>query len=192
MEFLSNIITSLDSQFRIELIWSGDSVYIYTHDVFENQLSLAIHNNDIDKFNILLKSGLVKEDIGFEALIQAVELKRTGMLELLLQGGKIDLNQSSGDQATPLFIAVQNHYLEGVDLLSRYKANANIPNPKGIYPLELAFHNKDIDIITTLLWSSNANINQFYKDEMSPLFLAVHYNMPLCSRNPHDEKREST
>ena len=61
---------------------------------------------------------------------------------LLAKGAKPDIKDSEGN--TPLAIAAQFGFVEGVQILLQQGAGANVVNSRGETPLILAVHNRDL------------------------------------------------
>jgi uncharacterized protein len=68
---------------------------------------------------------------------------------LLAKGAKPDLRDGQGN--TPLLLAAQLGFVEGVQTLVAEKAGVNIANSRGETPLILAVHNRDMATTRTLL-----------------------------------------
>jgi ankyrin repeat protein len=76
---------------------------------------------------------------------------------LLAKGAKPDIKDNGGN--TPLGIAAQLGFIEGVQTLIGRGAGVNVANSRGETPLILAVHNRDITI-TRYLLASGANPQQ--------------------------------
>ena len=73
-----------------------------------------------------------------------------GWLAFLLgKGARADLQNKAGD--TPLILASQLGWIEGIDLLLRVGANANMANNSGETPLMFAVRNNDIATVRLLM-----------------------------------------
>lgn len=79
---------------------------------------------------------------------------RTWLGYLLGKGARPDLQNKDGN--TPLAIAAQLGWLEGADLLLRFRAGVDTPNNRGETPLIHAVHNRDVPMVRLLL-SKGAN-----------------------------------
>jgi ankyrin repeat protein len=78
-----------------------------------------------------------------------------GWLAFLLgKGARADIQNKDGD--TPLMLAAQLGWIEGVDLLLRSGANVDLPNRQGETPLMFAVRNVDSDMVRLLI-SKGAN-----------------------------------
>ncbi len=73
---------------------------------------------------------------------------------LLGKGARADLANKEGNSA--LMLASQLGWLEGAQLLVRFKANVNQANSRGETPLIFAVHNRDV-AMTRLLVGMGAN-----------------------------------
>jgi len=68
---------------------------------------------------------------------------------LLAKGAKADIRDNEGN--TPLGIAAQLGFVEGVQTLTGQGAGVNLANARGETPLILAVHNRDIATVRALL-----------------------------------------
>lgn len=84
--------------------------------------------------------------------------RNTLYLRFLLQkGANPNLQDSRGN--TPLMIAVENRFVDGVDTLILYKASLNLANQSGETPLIRAVQMRDVDMVRRLL-AGGANPDQ--------------------------------
>ena len=73
----------------------------------------------------------------------------TWMGFMLAKGAKPDERDNRGD--TPLGIATQLNWTEGVELLLKYGASIDLANSNGETPLIIATHNDDVALVRLLL-----------------------------------------
>lgn len=72
-------------------------------------------------------------------------------LRVLLQQDDVDMNIQDGRGNTPLLIAAERGWVEGVQILIRYRANVNLANVSGETPLIRAVQVHNVDIVRQLL-----------------------------------------
>ena len=101
-----------------------------------------------------------------------IEAAKTGdlnaMRALVSQG--VDVNERSGDGATPLHWAVHTENQPAIELLLRSRASVNVSNELGVTPLWLASSNGNAAIVATLL-HAGANPNLAPMSGGTPLML---------------------
>ena len=118
----------------------------------------AIKDADGNKVNeILSKAGSAQviintkaQDTGDTALIIVTRRRDLAYLNFLLSR-KADPNLKNNDDASPLYIATQLRWVEGVSLLLDHAAQADITSSLGETPLTRAVQNNDSTIVALLL-----------------------------------------
>lgn len=87
-----------------------------------------------------------------EAAMHIVAKRRDALyLRALLQADDANPNIQDREGNTPLIVAIDQGWGEGVQILLRYKANVNLANSAGQTPLIRAVLMHDIDVVRTLL-----------------------------------------
>ena len=92
-------------------------------NVFENQLIEAVHNNKIKEVEELLLKHLDKINMnkgvkGLPPLLTAAMMNRLEICRLLLENGRVDVNdESSRWRTTPLRLAVKSGHVKVIKLL---------------------------------------------------------------------------
>lgn len=86
-----------------------------------------------------------------EGAIHIVTKRRdlTYLRFILARGGNPNLQDGAGN--SPLMLAVESGFPEGIALLLRYKADVNLPNNGGETPLMRAVQRRDAELVRTLL-----------------------------------------
>ncbi|MCP3731581.1 ankyrin repeat domain-containing protein [Sphingomonas sp. MG17] len=100
----------------------------------------------------------VKDDRGDAAIHIVIKRRDSLYLRFILgRGGNINLEDASGN--SPLMLAVEAAWPEGVALLIQLRANVNQANRGGETPLMRAVQRRDVDLVRTLL-AANADPDQ--------------------------------
>jgi ankyrin repeat protein len=89
-------------------------------------------------------------ETGEGALHLVVRQSDSTYLRFLIQKGA-NPNIQDGRGNTPMMIAVETGYTEGVQILIRYGANVNLANSSGETPLIRAVQLRKLDLVRTLL-----------------------------------------
>ncbi|CAL1527439.1 unnamed protein product [Lymnaea stagnalis] len=83
-------------------------------------------------------------------LMLAALKDHTCIIDLLVNKGHVDVNQTNQDGVTALMVASENRNLKSVQELLKYGADVNIMDRKGRCTLSLAFQNNDQQVIQML------------------------------------------
>ena len=138
---------------------------------------------NIQTLKFLLSNKNLSPDIKSEASHQVTPLwiaAWKGHLDivkyLISQGADVNpVNAETGDSA--VYIAVKQNKKDIVEYLLMSRANPNIPNNAGYYPIHGAIHNGLLDTVKVLI-ENNANINIASLGEaggITPLYYAMGY-----------------
>src|SRR6185437_13849134 len=73
---------------------------------------------------------------------------------------------------TPLIYAARDNCLACVQILLKYHANVNMPDPDGVAPLTIAMQNSNWDI-AKLLITAGADVNEWDMYGQAPLHVAI-------------------
>jgi len=107
----------------------------------------------------------------------------TDIVKLLLQLGRVDVNQAKNTGATPLFVASQEGHTEVVRLLILAEGiDVNKATNTGATPLIVASENNHAEVVRLLLQAQDArgiDVNRASKKGFTPLYFA--------SQNGHTE-----
>ncbi|MBX3593645.1 ankyrin repeat domain-containing protein [Sphingomonas sp.] len=115
----------------------------------------AVREQDGDKVTKFLNEPgqtiVNTRDRSGEAAIHIV-IKRRDLVYLrfiLSKGGNPNLTDGAGN--SPMMLAVESSFPEGIEVLLRYRANVNLANNGGETPLIRAVQRRDIDMVRSLL-----------------------------------------
>lgn len=117
----------------------------------------AIRETDGAKVNKYLEDKTLRivntkdRQTGEGALHIIVKRNDSTYLRVLLQQDDINANLQDGRGNTPLLIAAERGWDEGVSILIKYGANVNMANSSGETPLIRAVQVHDINVVRTLL-----------------------------------------
>ncbi|NYT41649.1 ankyrin repeat domain-containing protein [Sphingomonas sp. R-74633] len=117
----------------------------------------AIRETDGTKVNKFLEDKSLRivntrdRNTGDGALHIVVRRSDSTYLRVLLQQDDINVNLQDGRGNTPLIIAAERGWDEGVQILIKYGANVNMPNSSGETPLIRAVQVHDADVVRALL-----------------------------------------
>lgn len=144
------------------LIEAGARVNTIGAEALTPALACAVrHNDQLDIIQFLLKSGAdanYNKD-GFLPLIEAIERKRTGFVQALMDAGA-DIHAVSSEGKSALTAAIKTKSMQLVDMLLQEGIDINHPLVKlrGITALEAAVSTNDANLVRLLL-SSGADAN---------------------------------
>jgi len=120
------------------------------------QFLKAVKDGDSDKVIELLDKNsttlinsqdLTTGESGLHLLVRKRNL--TWLRYLIQQGANVNIEDKKG--VTPLVLATQLGYVEGVEALIKAKAKVDVANSAGETPLIAAVHNRDVTLIRMLL-----------------------------------------
>lgn len=128
----------------------------------ETTLIVAIRNYRTEIARMLLEAGadpeFAESKYGASPIHWAVQMSDYDTLELLIGRYKVDVNQRTKSNNTPLHIASDFGQSWGLTkTLLAAGANANVINDKGESPLDIARAAKKFDIVTTLEKVTNSD-----------------------------------
>ena len=117
----------------------------------------AVRDTDGAKVNKYLQDKSLRivnakdRSTGEGALHIVVKRSDSTYLRVLLQQDEINPNLQDNRGNTPLIIAAERGWSEGVQILIKYRANVNLANSSGETPLIRAVQVHDIDVVRVLL-----------------------------------------
>jgi ankyrin repeat protein len=142
--------------------------------VYEGQ-PILFYAAGVDNFDAL--KALIEEGANVNAIYNGVTLlylvsqnRHLEAVKLLIAKENIEVDKTTPDKATPLFMVVFKGYAEIADLLINAGANVNITY-EGKTPLHLAIQ-KGYAAMVDLLIKARADVNIMYKGK-TPLHLAI-------------------
>lgn len=143
-------------------------------------LCIAVQNNQVEVVKLLIErnANVMVTCNGFIPLYTACELGYEEIVELLIAANadvnyRVQHEDVSVKDATPLFIAAQQGYLNIVASLLKHGANPNFTSGIGTTPLIIAAENGHLEIVQLLL-DNNALINAVTNDNSTALELACY------------------
>jgi ankyrin repeat protein len=110
-----------------------------------------------------------------QKLLDAASEGNFELAKLCLENGA-DPNCKSGNENTPLHKACREGHLKLLKLLCKYKANVNIKNILDDRPLHLACKNGHFACVKYLVEHTDADINVYGFDYLTPLDVAKESN----------------
>lgn len=137
-----------------------NSVEHYGHTpLFE---ALASSNDSTRMVGLLVDFGAdpnITDARGYAALHQSVIVRNPDAMFILIKGGGAVLDATTNDDETPLIIAINTKYLDGIRVLLEHGSNPNLII-HGTTPLLHAVAMQDIDTVRLLLeYGANPNVN---------------------------------
>jgi ankyrin repeat protein len=132
-------------------------------EVIHNLILIAAAQNRVNLINILvLLDGdfTIKNEDGFAAIHMAACHGATEVVSTLVTIAKVDINSTTEDGRTPVYIACQNKRLAVLFSLAKLGADLHKPNAKGLSPLDVAACNGEIDIARFLIKHSKLRFSQ--------------------------------
>lgn len=140
-----------------------DKVYsLHKDQIKAEELKKYISQNDLDiieKYFVFPNDALLKNFMGNNALLTAVENKNYSIAKFLIEKGA-DIEKPGKNGLTPLMLACEVGYLPLVRLLIKKGANLNVQNDEKKTPLSLACLSKNQEIVQLLL-DKGAHVNPF-------------------------------
>ena len=120
-------------------------------------LNIAISDEEIEIVRELYKHSKkpanpnLKDFYGFTALYWAIHIENRGIVELLLEGGEIDVNLKNTEGKTPLHMAVEKGKGEIVGLLlGKEGIDVNLKDKEGKTPIDVAINGRKLQIAEAL------------------------------------------
>lgn len=118
----------------------------------QNDFFIACRKGDVKRAERFLKSGgwvEARDKYNLTGLIYAAREGNYGIVELLVQyHADVDATDNTG--RTAFFHSVCFGHVEVIELLSRLNSNINVVDMHGCTPLDIAFSNRDFDLVRTL------------------------------------------
>lgn len=159
-----------------------------------NALSYAVKYNQPEVIDFLVNDAQIDSTITIpnyklsdhdtiNMLLYSVLTSNVYIVDLFLNRGNIDPNQTDSDGNTPLLMAIRLNYLDIIDSLLRdprtdpNKGNLNYDNQDT--PLTFACILNNDDIVLLLMSNSLTNPNLTREDQISPLIIAVNQMNPI-------------
>lgn len=117
----------------------------------------------------------LKLDSGYTPLFVAILNKNPGMMNILIHGGA-NVNQVAKNGATPLFVAAEKGFVEGVTLLLAVPGiELDRALSDGTTPLHIASQKGHVSVVELLI-KARAQANKTKKTGATPLYEAVEHN----------------
>ncbi|MDR2214761.1 MAG: ankyrin repeat domain-containing protein [Nevskiaceae bacterium] len=174
----------------------------------ETALHVVARSGNLEAAKLLLAAGAkvdARERFGDQTpLMWATARRHPAMVELLLSKGA-DVNArgavrdykrvataesraATRDRGglTPLMYAARGNCRECVEILLKYKADVNLPDPSFIVPMSIAMMGGNWDIAKRLI-EAGADVNQWDMNGGSPLAVAIANMGTPNNRNPLDQ-----
>ena len=162
----------------------------YQDNLGKTLVHYACENNWQDLLKFLIMQGAkldIPNNYGFYPIHFAVRSAQTNIIKILTENNA-DINiKSIGEKSgiTPLYYAIAyndteiNLYI--IDSLLKQKANPNIPNKEGYYPIHAAIHLGNLEVVKILI-ENNVDVNvKSIKDGVTPLYYAMGYGKQKIS-----------
>ncbi|XP_019857258.1 PREDICTED: uncharacterized protein LOC109585573 [Amphimedon queenslandica] len=151
-------------------------------------IKFVIENNDIDP------AEFVDEDDGKTLLHHAAEYGHTDIVELLLNGKRVDANCKDFLRTRPIHLAVKKGNITIVQMLVDHNADVNCKDLDGMTPLHYGFKSKNKSVVEHLLQNCEANPDTCIceKDNRTILHFAIDiihcFQNQLNKENSEDEE----
>ena len=139
-----------------------------------DELEDAARNNDLNKMQALIKSGVdvnAKGSDGKTALMAAAEMGTTDAMNLLLSSGA-RVDETTADGKTALMAAANTDQSDSVKLLLQNNASVDLADKDGNSAVMIAAGRGNADVIQTLA-AGNAKLNLQNSDGKTALILAA-------------------
>ena len=163
----------------IKVIKAGADIKVYDH--FGNSLHRAIHYQNIDVLNLLIKLGMDPNNsnrTGISALNRAIDTGNPEIIKILIGAG-VNLNPTFNEnyyQQIPIEKAIWNDNKEIIRALLLAGANANVSDSEKTTPLHFYSLSKDYDReILDMLIEAGADINAKTTYKETPLEFAKRF-----------------
>ncbi|MBX5461151.1 MAG: ankyrin repeat domain-containing protein [Steroidobacteraceae bacterium] len=176
----------------------------------ETALHLVARSGNVEAAKLLLNAGAKVDPVeqfgGQTPLMWAVARRHPEMVEFLLsRGANVNARSVVRDYRrvataesraaprdrggfTPLLYAARHNCGECVEVLLKYKADVNLPDPSFVVPLSIAMMNSNWDIAKRLV-EAGADVNQWDINGSSPLHVAIANMNSDDNRNPLDDDK---
>lgn len=160
----------------------------------ETVLMEVARTGNVAAAELLLKHGArinaVEQFGGQTALMWAAARRQPAMVKLLAsKGAEVNgrsivrewqrhitaegrAKDTNSGGLTPLMYAARDNCLECAQILVKYHANVNMPDPDGVAPLTIAMQNSNWDI-AKLLITAGADVNEWDMYGQAPLHVAI-------------------
>lgn len=169
---------------------------------YENPLSLAVSNDDLEEVrNLIAKganvNGKEKDSENITPLFLAVENGNAEIAETLLNFGA-KINARDGNKQTPLMRLDEDATPELVRLLIKHGAKVNVTDEESNTPLILAAKNANADILQILIdhgadinaqnkEGQTALMNAAYDDDLETVKILINAGADINLKNKEDE-----